>query len=57
MTTSIVELEVPEAVNIRVTDGALTIDLEDCRTLSVPLDWYLEACPCDAGRAEKLGTA
>ena len=40
MTTSTVELEVPEAVNIRITDDALTIELTDCRTLSVPLDWY-----------------
>lgn len=52
MTTSIVELEVPEAVNIRVIDGALTIEMEDCRTLSVPLGLVSEACPCDAGRAE-----
>lgn len=40
MATSMIELEVPEAVNITVTDDALTIELVDCRTLSVPLEWY-----------------
>lgn len=40
MATSTVELEVPEAVNITFTDDALTIELVDNRTLSVPLDWY-----------------
>ena len=40
MATSMIELEVPEATNIIVTDHALTIELADCRTLSVPLEWY-----------------
>ena len=40
MATSMIELEVPEAVNITVTDDVLTIELADCRTLSVPLEWY-----------------
>ena len=40
MATSMIELEVPEATNIIVTDRALTIELADCRTLSVPLEWY-----------------
>ena len=40
MATSMIELEIPEAVNITVTDDALTIELADCRTISVPLEWY-----------------
>ena len=40
MATSMIELEVPEAVNITVTDDVLTVELADCRTISVPLEWY-----------------
>ena len=40
MATSMIELEVPEAVNITVTDETLTIELADCRAISVPLEWY-----------------
>ena len=40
MATLTIELEVPEAVNITFTDDALTIELADCRTLSIPLYWY-----------------
>jgi len=35
-----IELEVSEAVNITVTDDGLTVEIADCRTLFVPLDWY-----------------
>ena len=40
MATSTIELEVPEATSITVTDDTLTVELMDSRTLSVPLDWY-----------------
>ena len=40
MASSMIELEVPEAVNIIIADDTLTIELVDSRTLSVPLDWY-----------------
>ena len=40
MATSMIELEVPEAVNIAVTDDVLTVELVDCRTISIPLEWY-----------------
>jgi len=40
MATSMIELEVPEATNVIVSDQALTIELAGCRTLSVPLEWY-----------------
>jgi hypothetical protein len=29
-----------QATNVVVTDDALTVDLEDGRTISVPLQWY-----------------
>lgn len=29
-----------EIMSIMVTDDALTVELADCRTLSVPLDWH-----------------
>ncbi len=40
MTTSTVELEVPGATRISVTDDALTAELADGRRISVPLVWY-----------------
>ena len=33
-------MKVRDIVNIAFTDEALTVELKDCRTLSVPLDWY-----------------
>lgn len=40
MNTSVVELHVPNAVNVAITDDTLTVELEDGRTLSVPLTWF-----------------
>ena len=40
MTTSTVELEVPGATRITVTDDLLTAELADGRIISVPLAWY-----------------
>ena len=40
MTISTVELEVPGATKITVTDILLTADLSDGRIISVPLVWY-----------------
>ena len=33
-------IEVPKAMNVVVTDDTLTVDLEDGRTISVPIGWY-----------------
>ncbi len=35
-----VEIEIPHAVDVRVTEDTLSIDLSDGRTISVPLGWY-----------------
>ena len=39
MTISATEKDVAP-VNVEVTDDTLTVDLEDGRTISVPLEWY-----------------
>jgi len=35
-----VEIEIPFAVDVRVTEGTLSVDFSDGRTVSVPLGWY-----------------
>lgn len=40
LTVSTIEMETPLAVDVRVTDDTLSVDLRDGRTLSVPLAWY-----------------
>ena len=40
MTISIVEMDVPTAERVTVTDDILTVELSDGRALSVPLAWY-----------------
>ncbi len=40
MSTSTVEVGVPEVGRVTVTDETLTAELADGRTISVPLDWY-----------------
>ena len=40
MITSAIELEVPNAVDVVVSEDSLTVELSDGRTISVPLDWY-----------------
>lgn len=40
MTTSRIEIRVPDVVSVKVTNDALTAELSDGRTISVPLAWY-----------------
>jgi hypothetical protein len=40
MTTLAIEIRPATARNVVVTDESLTVDLEDGRTISVPLEWY-----------------
>ncbi len=40
MGISAVEIEVPYAEGITVTDDTLSVDLSDGRTISVPLTWF-----------------
>ena len=40
MTTSVVELEIPDAVDVSITADTLRVELRDGRMISVPLEWY-----------------
>ena len=40
MTTSMVEMEVPAAESVRVSDDALEVDLSDGRSISAPIAWF-----------------
>ncbi len=40
MTISAVELDVPNAESVSVTEDSLSVDLSDGRTISVPLAWF-----------------
>lgn len=35
-----VEIEIPDVVDVNITEDTLTVDLSDGRTISVPLGWY-----------------
>ena len=40
MITSTIEVQIPEAEDVSVTDDTLQVELSDGRTISVPLAWY-----------------
>lgn len=40
MSISAVEIEVPKAENVKITEDTLIVDLSDGRTISVPLEWF-----------------
>ena len=40
MSTLAIELEIPDAIDVLVTDDTLSVELSDGRTISVPVDWY-----------------
>jgi hypothetical protein len=40
MSISRLEIEVPNAIAVQVTDDGLTVELGDGRTISVPIAWY-----------------
>jgi hypothetical protein len=40
MNISAVEIEIPYAVGLHVSEDTLSVDLSDGRTISVPLGWY-----------------
>ncbi|MDP2832581.1 MAG: DUF2442 domain-containing protein [Pseudomonadota bacterium] len=35
-----IEVEMPMAVNVSVSEDTLSVDLRDGRSISVPVDWY-----------------
>jgi hypothetical protein len=40
ITSVAITLSLPRVVNVSVTDDTLSVDLEDGRTVSVPIGWY-----------------
>ncbi len=40
MPSAVVTLTLPRIVHVEVTDDTLSVDLEDGRTVSLPIGWY-----------------
>lgn len=40
MSTSAIELRIPDAIDVTVCNDTLSVELSDGRTISVPVDWY-----------------
>jgi len=40
MNTLAVEIRIPEALNVTLTDDTLSVDLSDGRSISVPIAWF-----------------
>ncbi|MFP4329601.1 MAG: DUF2442 domain-containing protein [Spirochaetaceae bacterium] len=40
MSSSMIEIQVADAVDVRATDDKLVVELEDGRVISLPLSWY-----------------
>lgn len=58
MSTSAVEFGIPDAVNVRVTDDKLSVELADGRTISAPLEWFprlVEGTPKERSRWRLIG--
>lgn len=58
MRISTVKVEVPTAENVTVTTDALSVDLSDGRTISVPLAWFprlLHASPKERANWRLIG--
>lgn len=58
MTTSAVELEIPDAVDVSVTEDTLNVELSDGRSIAVPLEWYprlVHATPDERAKWKLIG--
>ena len=58
MITSTIEVRIPEAEDVLVTEDTLRAELSDGRTISVPLAWYprlLHATPAERDHWELIG--
>ena len=59
MNVSTLEVRVPEAKDVTVTEDTLTAELSDGRTISVPLSWYprlVHATPEERNNWRPIGT-
>lgn len=58
MSISTIEMEVPKAEDVRVTNDSLNVDLSDGRTISVPLEWFprlVSATPTERKKWRLIG--
>jgi len=58
MSISTVEIEVPFAQDVKVTEDSLSVDLSDGRTICVPLAWYprlLHGTPAERAKWKLIG--
>ena len=58
MSISVIEMEVPFAEDVTVSDDTLRVDLSDGRSISAPLAWYprlLRATPAERKRWRLIG--
>ncbi|MDP1606383.1 MAG: DUF2442 domain-containing protein [Rhodocyclaceae bacterium] len=52
------EIAIPHAIGVHVSEDALSVDLEDGRTLTAPLGWYprlVRATPEERGHWRLIG--
>ena len=53
-----IEIEIPRAEDVEVTEDTLTLDLSDGRTISIPLEWFprlLNATPQERNNWRLIG--
>lgn len=58
MSISVIEIETPRAEDVIVTKDTLSVDLNDGRTISVPLEWFprlLHARPSERNNWRLIG--
>ncbi len=58
MPISRVNMEVPDAVGLEITEESLIVELSDGRTITVPLTWYprlLQATPAERSNWRFIG--
>ena len=58
MSTSTVEIEIPLAQDVAVTEDSLSVDLSDGRSIAVPLAWYprlLNGTPAERANWRLIG--
>jgi Protein of unknown function (DUF2442) len=56
--TSRVDMEIPKAQGVSLTDDALSVDVSDRRTVTVPLTWFprlLHGTPTERGDWRLIG--
>jgi hypothetical protein len=58
MATSVLEIRIPDAENVTITEDTLTVELSDGRTLSAPLAWFprlVHASPAELSNWRLIG--